>query len=244
MINASNVRMDHVPTLEGARNYHKWARHMKMTLIGDGLWMYVTSNKDPDKDEEVGTWRPELKDTNSDIAHRDFTRANSRANTVIRHKLTTLTLMGIPDDLEFKARKTWEHLRAKYDCVDADTRFSIRAHMNSIRLKDASDVERYLAEFTNCFQKLAGMGKPIEDEDCLFLVLQGIPDTGTWGMFEHHMHSCIADAAESSTPVSFATLADRIQAKAHHVTRYKFPTLPGPGSEFANVAEQKACKSQ
>ena len=244
MINASNVRMDHVPTLEGARNYHEWARHMKMTLIGDGLWTFVTSNKDPNKDEEVGTWRPDSKDANSDTARRDFTVGNSRANAVIRRKLTTLTLMGIPDDLEYKARETWEHLRVKYDRVDAETRFSVRAHMIKIRLKDASDVERFLAEFTNCFQKLAGMGKPVDEEDRVFLVLQGIPDTGSWGFFKQHMHSRIADAAESSTPITFASLAERIQAEARRASGYKHPALPGPGSEFANVAEQNSGKSQ
>ena len=211
-------------------------------LIGDGLWMFVTSNKDPNKDEEVRTWRPESKDVDSDTARCDFTVGNSRANAVIRRKLTTLTLMGIPDDLEYKARDTWEHLRVKYDRVDADTRFSVRAHMNRIRLKDASNVECFLAEFTNCFQKLASMGKPVNEEDRLFLVLHRIPDTGSWGFFKQHMHSCIADAAKSLTPVTFASLAERIQAEACRASGYKHPALPGPGSEFANVAEQNLGK--
>ena len=127
-------------------------------------------------------WKPDSKTSTLDAAsletlRRDFTNGNSRANAVIRRKLTTLTLMGIPDDLEYKARETWEHLRAKYDRVDADARFSIHAHMNTIRLRDASDAKRYLADFTTCFQKLAGMGKPVDEEDHVFLALQGIPET-------------------------------------------------------------------
>jgi hypothetical protein len=244
MITASSVRMDHVPTLEGTRNYHEWAKLMKMTLIGDGLWTFVTSNTDSSKEEEVGTWKPDPKDSSLDAAsletaRREFTSGNSRANTVIRRKLTTLTLMGIPDDLEYKARETWEHLRTKYDLVDADARFSIRAHMNTIRLKDASDAECYLADFTTCFQKLASMGKPVDEEDRVFLGLQGIPETGSWGSFKQHMYARMADTADSSTPLSFATLADRIQAEARRVAGYKHLAPPGPGSEFANVAEQR-----
>ena len=88
MITASSVRMDHVPTLEGARNYHEWAKLMKMTLIGDGLWTFVTSNTDSSKDEEVGMWKPDSKTSCADAAsletaRREFTSRNSRANAVI-----------------------------------------------------------------------------------------------------------------------------------------------------------------
>ena len=119
--------------------------------------------------------------------------------------------MGIPDNLEYKARETWEHLCTKYDCIDADARFSIHTHMNSIRLKDASDAKHYLADFTTCFQKLASMGKPVNEEDRMFLALQGIPETGSWWSFKQHMYARIADTAKTSSPLSFASLADRIQ---------------------------------
>ena len=97
MITASSVHMDHVPTLEGAWNYHECAKLMKMTLIRDGLWTFVTSNTDSSKEEEVGTWKPNTKTSSLDVAtletaHCEFASGNSRANAVIRRKLTTLAI--------------------------------------------------------------------------------------------------------------------------------------------------------
>jgi hypothetical protein len=74
-MSGSNVRLDHIPTLEGVENFHLWARSMKTTLLGEDRWKFISNMKDPLDEEELGVWKPSISDT-SDMAQlqarRDF----------------------------------------------------------------------------------------------------------------------------------------------------------------------------
>ena len=240
-MSGTNVRLDHVPTLEGVENFRLWARSMKTTLLGEDLWKFVSSGKDPNEEEELGVWKPEVldvKDMAQVQARRDFIVGNNRTNALIRRKLSPLVLESLPYDLEMDARGTWNHLRGAYDRIDLDARFAVRTHLDTIWLKNVQDVERFLAEFNGCFQKLAAMGKKLDNEECIYLVMKGLPDTGTWGPFKQNLQMRITEAAESSSPLSLTTVTLRIQAEARRIEGYKFSIKPGPGSEYTNAARE------
>ena len=62
-MSGTNVRLDHIPTLEGVENYRQWARSMKTTLLGEDRWKFVSNSTDPTNEEELGEWKPVVKDS-------------------------------------------------------------------------------------------------------------------------------------------------------------------------------------
>ena len=231
-MNGTKVRLDHIPVLEGVDNYRQWVRSMKTTLLGENLWKFVSSGRDPMNEEELGEWKPEVKDSTDSaqvLARKTFITGNLKTNALIRRKLSPLVLDRLPYDLEMDARGTWDHLRDAYDRIYSDlvTRFAIRSYLDTIRLKNASDVDRFLAEFDSCFQKLTAMGKELDSEECIYLVMKGIPETGTWRSFKQKLYMRITDAADSSSPMSLVTVTLHIQAEARRVKSFKVVAKQG-----------------
>ena len=56
----SNLRLNHIALLEGARNYRDWAKSMRYTLLGEDLWTYVSDGVDPLDLVNFGTIAPIL----------------------------------------------------------------------------------------------------------------------------------------------------------------------------------------
>ena len=104
------------------------------------------------------------------------------------------------------ARGTWNHLRNAYDRIDLDARFAVRTHLDTIRLKNAQDVERFLAEFNGCFQKLAAMGKKSGQRRVHLLGHEGLTGDGHLGTVQaepadaHHRGRRVVVARCRSTP--------------------------------------------
>jgi hypothetical protein len=122
-MSGSNVCLDHIPTLEGVENFRLWVRSMKTTLLGEDLWKFVSSGKDPLEEEELGVWKPtvtDIKNTAQVQAQRDFIAGNNKTNALLCRKLSPLVLKSLPYDIEMDARRTWDHLHSAYDCVDLD----------------------------------------------------------------------------------------------------------------------------
>jgi hypothetical protein len=43
----SNLKLDHIPLLQGSHNYSEWAKAMRYTLLGEDLWKYITEGTNP-----------------------------------------------------------------------------------------------------------------------------------------------------------------------------------------------------
>jgi hypothetical protein len=104
----SNLRLDHVPLLEGHRNYRERSQFVLYTLLGEGLWTYVSEGMDPLDVVNFGSLLPKalhLKSTEVEVTSaRDFVVNDTKANAIIRRRLAPLISTNIPSAHQDSAR--------------------------------------------------------------------------------------------------------------------------------------------
>jgi hypothetical protein len=62
----SAIKLDHVPLLEGSKNYSEWAKSMQYALLAENLWTYVSEGTNLMKLLEFGIIKPVLSDKSKD----------------------------------------------------------------------------------------------------------------------------------------------------------------------------------
>ena len=159
---------------------------------------------------------------------------DSRASAIIRRHLGPLVEANIPSDCDFNARKTWEHLKRSYNRINTAAQYALRDHVMSLKLRDASDVPRYLAEFHSAHVCFAEMSVPYSDTKGIHQLLQGIPDTRSWGVFKQITLVAIQRDSTSlmSSPPTFESIAQLVTLESQRIGTKS----PSPGSEYANLA--------
>ncbi|KIK32891.1 hypothetical protein CY34DRAFT_100585, partial [Suillus luteus UH-Slu-Lm8-n1] len=78
------------------------------------------------------------------------------------------------------ARHQWQFLHKRFACLDVTSQFELRDQLFSERLKDAEDASRYLSVFENGRRRFAEMGVTFTDEESIWMLLHGLPDTPQW----------------------------------------------------------------
>jgi hypothetical protein len=235
----SSLKLEHIPVLEGAKNYAEWAKALRYSLLGEDLWTYITEGKDIMDLVSYGIVKPQittLSGPDEIAAARTFMVNDAKANSVIRRRLSPLISASIPTSCDDSARDTWNHLKSAYGKTDINVQFALRSQLLSLRMWDSSDTDRYVSEFNIARERLVATGATYSDEEAVHQIMLGIPDTGTWGVFKQVTLSAIGDAAAALHPLALTSIVSRIEAEGQ---RTRMPTKqPGPGSEYANVARE------
>ena len=237
----TTTRLDHVPILEGTQNYQLWEREMKIALMGEDLWKYVSSSTDPKRRVELAAQAPVLSDAPTDQeldALEKFQVASVKTAALIRRKLSPMVSMRIPRSADMDPRAVWGHLQSHFSQIDTSAQFALIGHLEKLRLKDASDAERYLAEFSDTLEKLLSTGMTLDDRQQVYLLLKGLPEAGSWGVFRQTLQHHISEAASGSAPFNSSSVMSRIQAEARRLGGYSALSRSGPGSEYANVTSE------
>jgi hypothetical protein len=94
----SGIKLDHVPLLEGNKNYSEWAKSMRYALLAEDLWTYISEGTNPIDILEFGTAKPALteKSTSEDlVAARSFMINDAKANSAIRRRLSSLVTANL-----------------------------------------------------------------------------------------------------------------------------------------------------
>jgi hypothetical protein len=227
--------------LEGQSNYQTWERVMKLTLLGEDLWKYVSSEKDKKNRLKLGIYAPELstKPTSEEIEALDkFNSASVSAAAVILRKLSPTVLMLVPRSIEQDPRAVWAHICTQYNYTDINAQFAILNHLERARLKDANDAQRYLAEFSSGFERLTNAGMTTTENQRIHLIMKGLPTVGQWGMFNYTLQHQLSQAASTGKPMTHLSVIEKIQTEARNKIGFQAYLEPGPGSEFSNAASE------
>jgi hypothetical protein len=144
-------------------------------------------------------------------------------------------MMLVPRSIEQDPRAIWKHLCSQYDYADINAQFAIMNHLEKIHLKDTSDTQRYLAEFSNGFKRLTNAGMNATENQRIYLVMKGLPEVAPWGLLRHTLQYQISDVANTTNPMTYLSVTDRIQAESRRQMGYNAYSQSGPGSEYANT---------
>src|SRR5262245_62148294 len=98
-----------------------------------------------------------------------------------------------------------------YGWSDVQVRFTLRDHIANQMLMDVADVPHYLAEFNQACERLKAMGAPYPDEDAIYQLLKGIPDLGSWDIFNQVMFARITESSKSKSPMSCDQVAESLE---------------------------------
>ena len=236
-------KYDHIPELTGPDNYFHWKREVTYTLGIEDLWCHVSTSTDSRDVLGVASHLPVAAvpgcPTNDETkAIRSWLVDDLKAKAIITRRLSTSVQQFISDDHTVSARKAWTMLADHYSRTDVGSQYLVRKTLGSLQMKDTADVANYIGRHTTLRERLLRMGGTYSDDDAIYQLLRGLPNTGPWSQFEALLEQRIQDASATSSPLTFENCVARISAEAaRHVVKKAFS---GPGSEYANAVTTAA----
>lgn len=134
-----------VKKLTGPENYMTWKFNMRMVLLHEGLWKYVTGNDDEEDDED---WDDDL---------------DGRALAKICLFVEEAAQINIPADVD-TAKEAWEALKAAFETKGLGRKMWLQRHIMNVRLEDHSTLREYLDDILGTARQLKEIGAPLSDE--------------------------------------------------------------------------------
>ena len=145
--------------LAGSKNYATWRVQMKMYLLRDKLWSIV---------EETETAPSDTAALNKFNERRD--RALAAIVLFIEPKI--LYLIGEPKD----PVAVWKTLRDTYQQKSWSNIMDLKRKLTNTKLQPHDTIENHLKRFTEIFDSLAVVGKPMDEDDKVMTVLASLND--------------------------------------------------------------------
>jgi len=143
------LKLDHIPTLDGAADYPSWSKSIMHTLQGEGFWGFVEGSEDPLSPFPIvptpviaaGATAPALK------AHREWWQKDAKVKDIIERCISPVVSTIIPCVETTTARDIWTTLKSLYGRVDVAAQFDLRAHISDVKLEDFTGLDKYIGKF-------------------------------------------------------------------------------------------------
>ncbi|KAF8834253.1 hypothetical protein BDN67DRAFT_873572, partial [Paxillus ammoniavirescens] len=174
-------KYDHILTLTGSENYH------------------ACTGTDPSDPLDFASIKPLptviTQPTEAEtLAIRKWLVDNIKTKGFIHRFLSTPIRQIVPNDLATMARAIWDIIGQHYGRKDLSTQFIIRKQLAALHMKDASDVSRYVGEHFSLRCRLLEMGANFSEEESVFQLLTGLPQTSEWRMFKSQVEQRLHNA--------------------------------------------------
>ncbi|KIO04640.1 hypothetical protein M404DRAFT_63294, partial [Pisolithus tinctorius Marx 270] len=94
--------------------------------------------------------------------------------------LSPAVLCLIPQERSTTTQDVWVTLHDNFDHIDVGSWHLVWVKILHMHMKDASDAAHYLSEHSTARCDLICMGASYSDEEAIFHLIEGLPETGTW----------------------------------------------------------------
>ncbi|KAG1834039.1 hypothetical protein DFJ58DRAFT_847685 [Suillus subalutaceus] len=241
-------KFDHINELLGADSYPSWRRAIRLALVGEGLWNHCSSGTDPNDIAEYTSSMPKPVTAGQPTADelklmKEWIKEDAQMKAIIGHKLSPIVQNILDEGL--LARDQWEMLVKRFAHLDMTLQYELCSQLFMEKLKDAEDATRYLGVFKNGCRRFAEMQIAFMDEEAIFMLLNGLPDTPQWVVFRsltiglYSSANVIASSSSTTTTsptttVSFEQVATSFTEEANRQQSHL--KMARPGSEYTNVA--------
>ncbi|KAG2060197.1 hypothetical protein BDR06DRAFT_852490, partial [Suillus hirtellus] len=159
---------------------------------------------------------------------KEWIKEDAQTKAIIGRKLSPIVQNILDEGLS--ARDQWEMLAKRFARLDVTSQYELRSQLFTERLKDAEDAPRYLGVFENGRRRFAEMRITFTDEEAIFMLLNGLPDTPQWVVFRS-LTIGLYNSANVTAPSSSAATTTTSPA-----TTVSFEQMARPGSEYTNAA--------
>lgn len=137
-------------------NYQAWQFSVKMLLIREDLWDYVSPGVSPDPVTDL--WRKGDQKAIATIA----LLVEDNQHFLIQNTIT--------------AKSTWEALQKYHSKATLTSKISLLKKVCNKQYKNGDDMEKYLFEFDELFAKLGNAGKQLDEDLKVALILRSLPE--------------------------------------------------------------------
>ncbi|KIK49405.1 hypothetical protein CY34DRAFT_33781, partial [Suillus luteus UH-Slu-Lm8-n1] len=173
-------KFDHINELLGADSYPSWRRAVRLALAGEGLWNHCSSGTDPLDIAEYASSMPKPaiagQPTADELKLMKEWIIGTRHKSDLSRKITDYINMYLDT-------KQWDMLLKRFARLDVTLQYELCSQLFTERLKDTEDAARYLGVFENGRRCFAEMRITFMDEEAIFMLLNGLPDTPQWVVF-------------------------------------------------------------
>ena len=148
---------------DGGSNYPTWKIQIKMALIKQGVWGFITGTEiEPDEEGDLAAWR-KFNDRSD----------KALATIVLAVDPALLYLLGDPQD----PGEVWQQLSEQFEKKSWANKLALRRKLYSLRLKENESVQKHIKSMIEIFESLSVVGHVVEEEDRVVHILASLPDS-------------------------------------------------------------------
>ena len=244
----ATIKLDHIELLVGASNYPIWKRGISQVLQGEGYWGHVEGSSNPFApfpSSPEPSPPTEKSSTEVITAYQEWWQKDSKARTIIERRISPVSLNLLPQGLGVTARTIWKRLNTLYGRVDIMSQFDLRDRLSRARLKDHTDLDRYVGEFQAARIKFIEMGVTYSEAEMVHQMLRGLPSTASWTNFKQLLTQVVQDHLDHTATLSPETdtsdlllnrIISRLDIECQRIATERGFHKSGPGSEYTNLA--------
>ena len=169
---------------------------------------------------------------------------------VIEQRITQVQLGLLPSGPEVMARHCWNKLKELYGHLNVHAQFTLMDKISSLHLKDHSDCDRYLSEFSLACAQFAKMGVNYTELQAIHALIKGLPTFGSWTSFTQITNTYVGEwvytearkaaANHESKNSLWKDLISRLTQECLHLTNLVVKSdskkKSGLGSEYAGYS--------
>lgn len=154
-------------------NYDSWSFKMQSLLINLDLWDYVEGDAPTPNVKEATSTAPEEILNSAEIKAWKKGDSKAKANIVLCVENSQLVLIKDQET----SKKSWKALKDHHFKNTITNKASVLKELCTKRLSEGGNAETHLLEMEELFQRLANLGKDLEEDMKVILVLQSLPDS-------------------------------------------------------------------
>jgi hypothetical protein len=171
------------------------------------------------------------------VSIKEWIKEDAQTKAIIGWRMSPIVQNMLSEKLT--AHQQWEVLQKHFVHLDVTLQYELRSQLFLEKLKDADDAARYLGVFENAWWGFAEMTVTFTDEESIFMLLNGLPDTPQWVVFRSLTMNTYKIAPSSSSTL---TASPKLEEVATSFTEEancqsgKLKLQVRPGSKYANAA--------
>ena len=147
---------------DGGSNYPTWKIQIKMALIKQGVWGFITGTEIEPEEDDVAALR------------KFYDRSDKAlATIVLAVDPALLYLLGDPQD----PAEVWQQLSDQFEKKSWANKLALRRKLYSLRLKENESVQKHIKGMIEIFESLSVVGHVVEEEDRVVHILASLPDS-------------------------------------------------------------------
>ncbi|KAH9477472.1 hypothetical protein JR316_0009688 [Psilocybe cubensis] len=159
-ITPANAKVNHIVNLEETLNFIAWRDDMRNILKDCGVYGHIEGSE-----KRTARYHMSLKptepadDTLDDViaAYQKWWSNDDSAKTLITRKVSALVKSNLNAGEDVTAQMVWNQIMTRYARVNINAQFAIKERLASIKLKDYTEIEKYLDKFRTGRERLKDM---------------------------------------------------------------------------------------